>query len=150
MLYQGRVYVYNVCLLGLKTSGCPIELNTSRDEVCRKIYRGKKLLSQVIRVLRLKVDGDDQRCQEPRVCKISSGVGQPSRFTSLQCMSSCCAACALDLELVVDACNCKVPAVRHWSCSGQELIVSRHILESVCNNEKQAIRTISRQTIVPN
>jgi hypothetical protein len=40
------------------------------------------LLQVVIHVLRLKVDGDDQRCQEPRVCKISSRVAQPFRFSS--------------------------------------------------------------------
>jgi hypothetical protein len=31
---------------------------------------------------RLQADGDDQRYLEPRVCKISSGVAQPSRFSS--------------------------------------------------------------------
>jgi hypothetical protein len=35
-----------------------------------------------IHVLWLKVDGDDQRYLEPRVYKISSGVAQPSRFSS--------------------------------------------------------------------
>jgi hypothetical protein len=50
--------------------------------VVSQAYPYLLVLLQVIHVLRLKVDGDDQRCQEPRVCKISSGVAQPFRFSS--------------------------------------------------------------------
>jgi hypothetical protein len=32
---------------------------------------------------------------------------------------------------VVDACDCKVPAVRHWRKSGKELIVSRRVLGTI-------------------